>query len=299
MTRPPKFTIAALMGLVALCAATFAALRTSSPHSASAMVSVTVLVLLGSVVASLRGRHPAAWSGFAIFGCGYFLLTFTSPFRDVVRPHLLTSIAIVESYRHLHPEVRVEVTDLTPLLGAGVPMNRTTLATGGPPQMPAPQFVAVAGGGPRPIIDVTIMGNTSTYIPSGPNQFYSFECSAHAAFTLAFAGLGWLFASRVTRQAATTSASDSKRKTVRFLDRIDHKPSAPLSLCQPSLFTVSAVGQSVPQIRLLAAHFARGFISETCKQREQLFPTRLERDSHGAFIHVINERIDRQHKAGK
>ena len=54
MTRPPKFTIAALMGLVALCAATFAALRTSSPHWASAMVSVTVLVLLGSVVASLR-----------------------------------------------------------------------------------------------------------------------------------------------------------------------------------------------------------------------------------------------------
>ena len=165
--------------------------------------------------------------------------------------------------------------------------------------MPAPQFVAVAGGGPRPIIDVTIMGNTSTYIPSGPNQFYSFECSAHAAFTLAFAGLGWLFASRVTRERRRHRRSDSKRKTVRFLDRIDHKPSAPLSLCQPSLFTVSAVGQSVSQIRLLAAHFARRFISETGKQREQLFPTRLQLHTYGALIHVINERIYRQHKAGK
>ena len=124
MTRPPKFTIAALMGVVAFCAATFAALRASSPYWASAMVSTTVLVLLGSIVASLLGRHRARWSGFAIFGCGYFLLTFTSPFRDVVRPHLFTSVAIVESYRHLHPEVQVDMTEMTPLQGAGVPACR-------------------------------------------------------------------------------------------------------------------------------------------------------------------------------
>ena len=57
MSRPPKLTIAALMGLVILCAASFAALRTSPPYWASWMVSLTVLVLLGSVVASLWGSQ--------------------------------------------------------------------------------------------------------------------------------------------------------------------------------------------------------------------------------------------------
>jgi len=201
MTHPPRLTIAALIGLVALCAVTFAALRTSSPYWASAMVSLTILVLLGSVVASVWGRHRALWSGFAIFGWGYFLLAFCSPFRDVVRPHMLTSVAIVESYRHIHPEVRLEVTDLTPLPAAGVPVGSSSLAMGGPQHNPAPQFVAVAGGGPQPIIPLA-----SGYVPAGPNRFYTFECSAHAAFTLAFAGFGGLFAALVAYRAATTLA---------------------------------------------------------------------------------------------
>jgi hypothetical protein len=205
MTRTPRLTIAALMLLVVVCAATLAALRTSSPYWAAAMVSLTVLALLGSVVAGLWGRHRAAWSGFAIFGWGYFLLTFTSPFRDEVRPHLLTSAAIVESYRNLHPEVRVEMTELTELRGAGMPIGPTSLAVGGLTHTPAPQFIAVAGGGPRPIIPIPVPGGNQPdvpYVPSGQNQFYSFECSAHAGFTLAFAGLGGLFAALVARRAA-------------------------------------------------------------------------------------------------
>jgi hypothetical protein len=170
------------------------------------MVSLTVLALLGSVVAGLWGRHRAGWSGFAIFGWGYFLLTFTSPFRDVVRPHLLTSVAIVESYGKLHPEVRVEMTEVTLLPGAGMPMGPTSLATSSPAHMPAPQFITVAGGGPRPILPTPFPGNqpiaSYSYVPSGQNQFYSFECSAHAGFTLAFAGLGGLLAALVARRAA-------------------------------------------------------------------------------------------------
>ncbi len=53
MTRLPRLTIAALIGLVALCAVTFAALRTSSPYWASTMVSLTSMALLGSVLARL------------------------------------------------------------------------------------------------------------------------------------------------------------------------------------------------------------------------------------------------------
>src|SRR5204863_2458583 len=114
------------------------------------------------------------------------------------------SVAVVESYRHLHPEVRVEVTDLTPLPGAGVPIGPASLATGGPEHLPAPQFVAVAQGGPRPIIPVALPGGSRSYVPAGPNRVYTFECSAHAAFTLAFAGLGGLFAALVACRAATT-----------------------------------------------------------------------------------------------
>jgi hypothetical protein len=85
-------------------------------------------------------------------GWGYFVLTFTSPFRTVDRPHLLASVAIVEAYRHLHPGVRVKVTDLLDLPGAGVPVGSRAVAMGVPANLPAPQFVAVAGGGPRLII---------------------------------------------------------------------------------------------------------------------------------------------------
>jgi hypothetical protein len=88
------------------------------------------------------------------------------------------------------------------LPGAGVPVESATLATGGPEHMPAPQFVAVAGGGPRPIVHVTWPGGGgSAYVPPGRNRIYTFECSAHAAFTLAFAGLGGLFASIVAYRA--------------------------------------------------------------------------------------------------
>jgi len=44
MTHPLRLTISAPLGLVAICAATLAVLRTSSPYGASAMVSLMVMV---------------------------------------------------------------------------------------------------------------------------------------------------------------------------------------------------------------------------------------------------------------
>ena len=199
MPGSPRLTLGALTALIAFCAVTFAALRISSPYWAAAMVSLTSLVLLGSIVAALWGRHRAGWSGFAIFGWGYFLLTFSSPFRDVVRPHLFTSVAIVESYRYLHPEVRIEVIDLTPLPAAGAAAGRSSLAMSGPAHNPAPRFVAVAGAGPQPIIPVGLGGQSTSYVPAGPNRFYTFECSAHAALTLISGVLGAIFGAFVAR----------------------------------------------------------------------------------------------------
>jgi hypothetical protein len=217
MARQPRLTIAGVTVLIALCGVTFAALRISSPYWASAMVSLTVLILLGSLVSGIWGRHRALWSGFAIFGWGYFLLTFTAPFRDVVRPHLFTSVAIAESYRYLHPEVRVEVIDLTSLPPPGVPVGGSSLAMGGPDHQPHPQFVAVAGAGPQPIVPIPEFsvpgmppsGRINKYVPAGPNRFYTFEVSAHAAFTLAFAMLGGLIGARIAHRAATWTAENS------------------------------------------------------------------------------------------
>jgi hypothetical protein len=49
-------------------------------------------------------------------------------------------------------------------------------------------------------------------VPSGPNRFYTFECSAHAAFTLAFAGLGGLFAVIVARRADAVTHAGRREK---------------------------------------------------------------------------------------
>ena len=71
-------------------------------------------------------------------------------------------------------------------------MQRTTLSMGGPPQLPAPQFVTVAGEGPQPIIRDNFAGQNFAYVPSGPNRFYSYECSAQADSHCSLPGwAGW------------------------------------------------------------------------------------------------------------
>jgi hypothetical protein len=144
--------------------------------------------------------------GFAVFGWGYFLMALASPFHGVVRPHLLTSVGIAETYERLYPDVRVEVTDVAPLPGAGVPVGPTSASISGPPQLAAPQFVAVAGGGPSPVMEVKwVTGSSNYYVPSGPNRFYSFECSVHAAFSLVLAAAGYVLGKRRDLAADTPS----------------------------------------------------------------------------------------------
>jgi hypothetical protein len=127
---------------------------------------------------------------------GYFLLAFGSPFRDVVKPHLLTSVAIVESYHHIHPDGPLNVMELTRLPQPGAPVGPASLSEV-IPDLPAPQFIAVAGEGPEPII----FGGNGSYVPASPNRFYTFECSAHAAFALAIAGIGGLYAGVIAYRA--------------------------------------------------------------------------------------------------
>ena len=93
------------------------------------------------------------------------------------------------------------------LAPAGVPVGLSSLAMGGPEHNPAPQFVAVAGAGPQPIIPVSFGGQSVRYVPAGPNRFYTFECSAHAALTLVFGMLGAIFGAAISRRAARGSTA--------------------------------------------------------------------------------------------
>lgn len=76
--RSFRFTIGALMGLVALVAVGFAALRSSSPIWASAIFTATIFLLLAGVVGAFAHRGPSrpVWLGFATFGSAYLLGAF-------------------------------------------------------------------------------------------------------------------------------------------------------------------------------------------------------------------------------
>ena len=72
MSPSPRLTLAALTTPITFFAVTYAALRISSPYCVSAMLSLSTLALLGSVVMSLLGQHRVGWSSFAILAGATF-----------------------------------------------------------------------------------------------------------------------------------------------------------------------------------------------------------------------------------
>ena len=202
MTRTPRLTMAALIGLVALW-------QRRSRRSAH------VIAVLGrdngepdgAGLARLRnsehlGPSSRLWSGFAIFGWGYFFLAFCSPFRDVVRPHMLTSVAIVESYRYVHPQVRLQPIDLAQLPAAGKPLSMVPHSISFLQHMPAPS----SSQSPE-VVPCRSSPSVAMAQPSHPALTCSILSSARLTprSRSVFAGLGGLFAAFAAHRAATTS----------------------------------------------------------------------------------------------
>jgi hypothetical protein len=81
--RPPRVTIAGLMGLTALTAGGFASLQRPTPIAASIAFSVAVAACLAAMVASLcaPGRRRAAAASFALCGAVYLVVSL-GPLRD-------------------------------------------------------------------------------------------------------------------------------------------------------------------------------------------------------------------------
>ena len=81
--RTIRFSIAALMAVVVVAALGLAALRDASELRAGATFLLTCGVLCVAIVGAVcrTGTERAWWLGFALFGWGYMLLAFRSPFN--------------------------------------------------------------------------------------------------------------------------------------------------------------------------------------------------------------------------
>ncbi len=79
-----QISIAALMGLVLMCACGLAALRYPLPILADVFTGVTVFALLTATLGAIKGRSRAAWLGFAVFGWGFAALSWACAMHEAV-----------------------------------------------------------------------------------------------------------------------------------------------------------------------------------------------------------------------
>ena len=88
-----RFTVRRMMGAVALLSLGIAGLRSPSRGFASAIFTLTTLILLISIicVAYHKGPRRDFWRGFAVFGCGHQFVAFWTATGSGNPPILLTS----------------------------------------------------------------------------------------------------------------------------------------------------------------------------------------------------------------
>lgn len=117
--KRPRITIGGVMALLPVAAFCLAALR--NPHSAiwaSAMFTLTVLVLLSATLAASLGRG-VAWGGFALFGFASLLLAF-GPWRPAYMPPVpapLAPLALRAVYSNAHGQSAPVPAPATPAAG--------------------------------------------------------------------------------------------------------------------------------------------------------------------------------------
>lgn len=203
MSRRPRVPIAGLVVAVAAVGIGLAALRSATGYAAAAMVTAAFVLLLAATLGAVWGRARPFWSGFALFGWAYAAVGLGPWFADDPRPHLLTTVAIVESYGHMH-DARAAVTYATaPIVGS--PLTRST-RSGAPAHVTgAPmRFKAIPGLGPVRIHPTGGIAEIAWVAP----DFYAFERSAHclAAVLVGLVGGGMAVAFAARRDGPTREA---------------------------------------------------------------------------------------------
>ncbi|MDB5353412.1 MAG: hypothetical protein JWN86_4659 [Planctomycetota bacterium] len=105
MSRP-RISIASLLIVVVVVAMGLAALRAASYPWAGAFTSLTYFALLASWlgIAFGRGRRRVFWTGFALLGWGYVVLSHSSWMGNGFRSFLLAPNLSASLFEILHPE---------------------------------------------------------------------------------------------------------------------------------------------------------------------------------------------------
>src|SRR4051794_11127912 len=92
--RPPRYSLAGLLGLVLVAAIGMAGLRYASEAWASVIFVLTCGTLALGIVGVVRRQGPprAWWLGFALFGWGYMALAFGPRPAESTWPTLPTTV---------------------------------------------------------------------------------------------------------------------------------------------------------------------------------------------------------------
>jgi hypothetical protein len=99
----PRFSIASLMAFVVLLAVGMAAMRNPTKLWASLLLSIALVVLAIALLGSLfgHGLRRSFWSGFAICGWLYLIVSCAPWFTTEIAPFLFTTACLDLIYPHV------------------------------------------------------------------------------------------------------------------------------------------------------------------------------------------------------
>ena len=92
-----RFTIARLLWVPVACGVALAVIRSGSEVVASAVFTLTVILLLSATLIALLRHHPF-WAGFAVFGWGSLIFTFGPWSKETPVPKPLSMYLLKELY---------------------------------------------------------------------------------------------------------------------------------------------------------------------------------------------------------
>lgn len=202
----PRFTIAALVAIIASLGVGFAALRSPSQLWASTLFTLTLAALAVALVNAIYGRdrRRAFWTGFLVFGGPYALLALGPWLAEGVGSRLVTTAFLDVLYPKLIAQ--------TPASGGGMG------GMGGGMQGMGGGFTMSGGMGGMGGPPFTIQSRWATWTePNGANfspvqvghinllSPETYRRIGHCLFTLLFAALGGLYAGRRFAGGATAT----------------------------------------------------------------------------------------------
>jgi hypothetical protein len=130
--RFARFSLASLVAAIGLCGVGMACLMFASTPWAGMVPSITLAILILAPLRIIyrRGERRAFWTGAALCGWSYMILSSGPWFVDAVRPRLVTSRLLQWSYPWMVPAARLATNPRLMLRPFVIPLSSLD---GGPP----------------------------------------------------------------------------------------------------------------------------------------------------------------------